>query len=357
MEMLVVFQRECQRIFAELSEWNDGHPEWQKMFGGWLGLMFTAVVLAGSGWADPVRLEEFLRLIVTPLAVFWGFGEYGRRWQSDDHPGEVGPSSAEGREIDWRRTLVGVTHLAGIVAVLAILILVVFVDGPSELWTAFAPGVLIFVCLAITNAVARAVGSRPARFSVAHTVPDVGRGRVLAATLIDSVMACVFSLFLLMMLLAALAVEDQVGSDMLPFTNKDLGNSFDGIWIPLMVFLAVFLVYRWVALRRWGCGLGGLSMRLQLRDHGGERPGRFRLLLRCAFDTVCMGMAVAAVAFLPADRGVPAMGAVVVIAVCVGTNEGRSLTHVLSGTQYELRQRGGPSQRSNPNGGIDPLET
>ena len=240
------------------------------------------------------------------------------------------------------------THLAGVVAVLGILVLVSFVDGQSELWIVFTPVVLMFVCMAITNTFAHAVGSEPARFSATYSVPDVGRDRVLAATLADGLVACLLTILLGMVLLVALGIGEQMGPDMVPFTSKGVVDVFDEGWTPLVVFLAVFLLYRWVALGSWGYGLGGRWKRLRMRDHRGERPGWFRLLLRCTFDTVCVGLSLAAVAVLPEDRGVPAMASVMVLVVCVGTNEGRSLTHVVSGTRYEPHEPAGDLFEADP---------
>ena len=80
------------------------------------------IVLAGSGWIDPTRLEGMLRMAVTPLAVFWGFQEYAKRQESPpvERP-DVGAL--------WARTVRTVTHLAGMIAVVGILVLEAFPPG------------------------------------------------------------------------------------------------------------------------------------------------------------------------------------------------------------------------------------
>lgn len=320
LRLLMSLRKERWRIRRELTDWQAGHPQLHRLVGGWWGLVFTVVVLAGSGWIEPVRLGNLLRLAVTPLAVFWVVEAYaGRRDSSvaEDHDDE---------ERRWSRTVMRLARLAGMVAVVGILILEAF---PSGGWAreVLTPAVLLWVCMAITNAIANTVGTEPPRFLVEDLQPFEFNRRVASATLVDVPVAAFITLILVLGILQLMTYE------FMAWARLDLLDVVDPLWVPVVT---VFWLYRWLTLAKWGHGLGGRFAKVRLRDHNGESPGWVRVLLRATSDAVLVGIVFAFVHVAPSSRALGLGTAGLVIgAYVLSPHHGRGLTDVLIGTQYK----------------------
>ena len=183
-------QKEWSRIRREHAAWMQQDEGDQQMLGGWWGVWCTAVVLGGSGWLDPERLDGVLRLAITPLAVLWGFASYARRQDSNDEENE---DAVNAYRVGWSRALRRVIHLASILAVVGILTREAFDRPGKEMLTA---AVLFFVCLAITNAMAFGLGTDPPPFFVGDTPEASTRMGGTTMLAVDLGIALVSTLFI-----------------------------------------------------------------------------------------------------------------------------------------------------------------
>ena len=324
LRLLEVLRREWQRIRCDVKRWRSGRPGLERLVGGWWGAVFTAIVVFGSEWIDPTRLEGLLRLAVTPLAVLWGFQEYARGQKGSNDPDGEGPEIAA----PWTEVVKRLAQLAGINAVVGILILEAFAtEHPIKDY--LTPVVLLFVCIAVTNAMALTYRPEPPRFYKGETKPTVADGRMLTVVAVDIFVSAILTM---------LPFYGVLGLRALGVTPRwdDLAWVFMGanqIWGRMVV---VFWLYQWLTLATWGRGLGGLVSGLRLADYSGESPGRIRILVRATFDTVVVALlATASYLYLAYDHASYVVPPFMIAVWMLSRHDGRSLIDVLTGSRYE----------------------
>ena len=311
--------KEWTRIRREHAAWMQQDEGDQQLLGGWWGVWFTAVVLGGSGWIDPERLDGVLRLAITPLAVFWGFASYAQRQESKDEAADS--AYREGWKLVLRRAI----NLASIIAVVGILTREAFERPAKEVFTVV---VLFFVCMAITNAMAFGLGTDPPRFFVVDT-PEAST-RMTGTKMLGVDLGVALALTLLTV--GVLAVLSVLG---LSGLSQPLTLLFEG-QAPVWGMLSVFWLYRGITGALWGRGLGGRWMNLRLRDYKGKGPGWRRALSRAALETAWMAAIIALAQTLPPAQFIGLGAAGLIVGLLVGLqNKRRSWRDVLTGTQYE----------------------
>ena len=220
------FRSEVTRIAEETGEWRESALHHR--YGGWLGVFFTVVALAGSGWVDMTTLERVFHLAVTPLAVLWGF----------QHIADRDRASSSGRlDRAWERR----SQVTGILAVVFIFFLTAIPDGSVKRWLA------TLTILLIADAIGAATTRVPDR-----SRPLVGRAEAAGtggetlesygwATIIDIV---------------------TVGIGLWGIHLVARGWTTEGAFEPLLSLLQerwlafswpCFLLYEWFTVAKWGC--------------------------------------------------------------------------------------------------------
>lgn len=238
-------RRETQRIWQETVRWRGDHSHLS--YGGWGGVLFTAAVLAVSGWIEIETLERVFHLAITPLAVLWGF-------QQLSHSSDAVTPRSEllDHRMAWRRTLEKGAQLSGMFGVVAILI---FTGLPHSFKVYTFPIVLIFLASAIGNAKTRIVDQE---YQVSDEEPktevSVHDNEVSGphwSSLIDVVIFFSVASF-------ALLITRSWHTSMGIQLRLIIGQ-------PWLLYLAIFL-YDWLTVAKWGRGLGGILTRRKVQS-------------------------------------------------------------------------------------------